>query len=357
MDLEKPLSAQRCDSCRGFLKGVDVSPGGARPVHRRKTFRAFFRYHADEVWQDGEEPVPSLHRRWPRLFKYGVWGATAVLLAGFTWAAWRKWQQYTGSPLEAVGMVREFAIDPRRTEGWRLRAVEAARRAIAASTVEELLPLIERPGVSEEAIRRHHAEREPLPLGSDLDERYILPPAAEAGNAVCFLYRDTAGRPRAMIVTERDGGMKIDWPALVGHGQVSVEEFASTMPRDEKVLRVRARLGHYYNGPFSDDQRWLSVRLADVTDEQVVFGYVERGTVLAEALERTLPDPLARDARGDLPLTVRMASVSDKPAGLAKLSSVVAWTWYLPRGLDSAIAEAAPAASSVTGAGESPPPP
>ena len=321
-------------------------------MHRRKTFRAFFRYHAEEVWQDGETPVPSLHRRWPRLFKYGIWSATTVLMAGFTWAAWRKWQEYRGTPLEAVGMVREFAIDPRRTESWRTRAVEAAHRAITASSVEELLPLIEHPGVAEETIRRHHARRELLPLGSDLDERYILPPAAEAGKAVCFLYRDAAGRPRAMIVTEREGGMKIDWPALVGHGQVTVQEFATAMPREEKVLRVRARMGHYYNGPFSDDRRWLSVRLADVTDEHVVFGYVERGTDLAEALAAALPDPLARDPRGDLPLTVRLASVGDKPAGLARLSSVVAWTWYLPDGLEKAVAGAAPA-----GAGEPPPPP
>jgi hypothetical protein len=228
------------------------------------------------------------------------------------------------------------------TAEWRRKATAVARRAMTATTVEELLPVLHHPEVGEAVIHRYYATEESLPLGSDLDEAYVIPPSeGYRENVVAFPFLDAAKRARAFVVVEKPEGMKVDWPSLVGLGQMSIKEYIRRAPDEVVVLRARARLGHYYNDYFGDSAKWLSVRLSNVTDDVVIHGYYDRSRPAAAWIEQRLPNPEINPGQPDEPVTL----VLKQPAGnfrsdQARIVSLVSTTWYHQDGLKPLIEQA-----------------
>ena len=229
-------------------------------------------------------------------------------------------------------------MDVRLTEPWRLKATAVARKALEAQTVDELLPLLFHPEAGDDVVRRYYETEERLPLGKDLGEEYFIPPGNSPENVVSFSFTDSSGRPRDFVVVEKPGGMLIDWPSLVGLGELLVKSFIEQKPAESVVLRAKARLGHYYNNHFSDSTKWLSIRLSDVTDDNVIHGYVDRRLPIAAAMESYFADPEANRYKPDDPVTV----VVKHPAGntnadQTQILELVSTTWYYPDGLKALI--------------------
>ena len=225
--------------------------------------------------------------------------------------------------------------DIRLTPEWRKRATDLAKKALAAPTADELLPLLYHPEVSDDVIRRYYGSREKLPLGKNLQEDYFVPPGEMTENAVAFWFEDAAQRTRSFVVVEKPNGMIIDWPSLVGYGELPLDDYLKSMPPETIVVRARARVGQYYNDHFANTSAWLSIRLSDVTDETVIHGYISRENPISRLMETAFPDPL-RDKvpRPDEPVIVVLRQPSGNfKADQTEIVSLESRTWYQQNGL------------------------
>jgi hypothetical protein len=336
VDLEKTISDQRCHVCRGFLQGVDVKVGDRRAAkHRKLVIKLAGGAGREPVWQDQEKAIVPLRKRWPRYFRFIIWGGIAGFCVAIIWISVYRWRESLNrEPSPSYTQEEPAPVDVRITERWRREATELARRALAAQSASELLPLLYHPEVDEDVIRRYYATEESLPLGRDLIEEYYIPPGASKENVVAFNFTDGAGRPRAFVVVEKQEGMKIDWPSLVGLGEMSLKDYLQKVPKGVVVMRARARIGEYYNDYFNDSKRWLSVRLSDVIDDNVIHAYFDRELPGVQEVIQALPDPRDRVPRPDSPVIVVL---KHPPGNLAsdqtQMIALLDLTWYRKDGL------------------------
>jgi hypothetical protein len=336
VDLEKTISDQRCHVCRGFLHGVDVKIGDRRAAkHRKLVIKLAGGAGREPVWQDQDKAIVPIRKRWPRYFRFVIWGGIAGFCAAIIWISIYRWRQSLNQERSPTFVQEKpVALDVRLTDRWRKEATELAKRALAVQTAGELLPMLYHPEVDAEVIRRYYATEESLPLGTDLVEEYYIPPGASKENVVAFNFTDASGRPRAFVVVEKKDGMKIDWPSLVGLGEMSLKDYLRKVPKGVVVMRARARIGDYYNDYFNDGKRWLSVRLCDVTDDNVIHAYFDRELPGAQEVVQALPDPQDRVPRPDSPVIVVL---KHPPGNLAsdqtQMIALLALTWYREDGL------------------------
>ena len=341
VDLSKTISDQRCRACGGFLQGVDVSTGEDRTELRRKlVIRNTGDGGREPEWQDQEMAVMPVRHLWPRAFSW------VILITGACFAFIILKILYAksttgGDGSKAVSTQEEPGKeDVRITAAWRTRATDLARKAVAAKTTAELLPLLYHPDVEIEFIRSYYSAEETLPLGTDLDEAYFIPEGSYTENFVAFNYTDSAKHIRAMVVVEKPDGMKIDWPSLVGLGEMSLKNYILNAPEGVIVMRARARIGNYYNNHFSDSKRWLSVRLSDVTDEHVLHAYYDRRAPGADTLEQELPKPDTTTRADDPIMVVIKHQKGDKSPDQTQLIALLSRTWYHQDGLQPFIDQA-----------------
>jgi hypothetical protein len=341
VDLSKTVSDQRCRACRGFLQGVDVSIGDKPKTLKRKTKWKVTGAAAQETeWRDQDNPVIPVRQRWPRFYRWTIAGGLVVFLAAIGWINYLKFRDSIGGHREVFGQKEPTKPDIRVSPEWRKEATDTARKALAARTADELLPFLFHPDASDDAIRRYYAEQENLPLGKDLVKEFIIPTGAYAENVVTFQYFDFTGRMRALALVEKENphAMKIDWGSLTGVGEMSLQEYAKTTPSRGVVIRARARAGEYYNGPFADSSKWLSVRLSSVTDDDVIYGYVDRAFTLAADMEALVPSNPGGEALFDQPVVLILKyPEKDVKREQTRIVALLSDTWYQPRGLQEFI--------------------
>jgi hypothetical protein len=342
VDLTKTVSDQRCRACRGFLQGVDVTVGEKPEYHRKLVVKLTGTRGNEPVWCDQASAVIPIRQRWPRYYRWIVAGGLVIFLVAIFSVGYVKFRDSAHGNWPSLLQAQPPPTDVRMTEEWRLKATAVARKALAAATVDELLPVLYHPEVGDDVIRRYYATEEPLPLGTDLVEAYIIPPGgAYEENVVAFQYLDAAKKPRAFVLVEKPGGMLVDWPSLVGLGEMSIKEYLRRSPAEVVVVRARARIGHYYNDYFSDSSKWLSIRLSDVTDENVIHGYYDRAMPAAAWMEQRFPNSEINPDVPDEPVIM----VLKHPAGnlrsdQTRIVSLVATTWYHQEGLKPLIEQA-----------------
>ena len=83
-----------------------------------------------------------------------------------------------------------------------------------------------------------------------------------------------------------DAGWKIDWESWSGWSEVSWADAVAQRPT--KLVRLRAVVSpiEYYNFYFNEESRWRSFKLESPDGEQLLYGYVERGSPLEKQLSR-----------------------------------------------------------------------
>ena len=343
VDLSRTISDQRCRSCKGFLQGVDVGMTEREAGRKRKLVVKMAGAAGDEPhWEDQAGAVVPLRQRWPRFFRWVIGTGIVLIAVIFVRIGIMKWQESAGG--EAKSNFRQsdpVKVDTINTGEWVDKATAVAKKVIAAKTVGELLPFLYHPEVDDDVIRRYYGSEGTLPLGTDLNETEYVTAGGYKENVAAFQFVDTAGRQRAFVVVEKKDGMKVDWPSFVGLGEMSLKEYIRTAPPGVVVMRARARLGQYYNHFFSDAKRWLSVRLCDVTDENVIHAYYDLSLPGADTLAEELPNPAGKVPRPDVPVVVVLKNPSGNVfSDQTQLIAFISTTWYLEDGLKPLIEHA-----------------
>jgi hypothetical protein len=97
---------------------------------------------------------------------------------------------------------------------------------------------------------------------------------------------------RANFHRNRNGALKLDWESWVAWSEKPWPEFKKDRSQIEVVMRAIASESNYYNYEFSENWRWLAVKLRSPDGLHNVTGYVERNSMLGIALANLIGVPL-----------------------------------------------------------------
>ena len=177
------------------------------------------------------------------------------------------------------------------------RAEPLARKFLAASTVEQLLPLIRNPDTAEARMRSFYPEGKPVPVG--ISKFNVTGEVATNGDFKSVeILTDNFDNKRLVFVNVA-GDLKIDWESWVGWSEMPWAEFRSSKPDSARIFRVNLSPVDYYNFDFLDETKWQSYRLVSPDQESSLYGYVERG---GELDKRIRPGPDS----SSIPLTLKL---------------------------------------------------
>ena len=124
---------------------------------------------------------------------------------------------------------------------------------------------------------------------------------------------------------EGDTGYLIDWESFAGESETGWNEVQQQRPTMPVMLRVLASVDDYYNYEFSDDTRYLCIKLESAAGRRTIYAYCLRESPLARSLL-----PLFGAGR-IAPLTVRIAfPMNAKSSNCVELKELVANRWLLP---------------------------
>jgi len=198
--------------------------------------------------------------------------------------------QITQSPVAALDAVAEPDMKTLLTRSVPSILAEAeplARKFLEATTVEELLPLLRNPDrVKPRLMRAYPQGRLEAPglaqfnVGGDLA-------VSESIAVVKLLTNNFASRQLTFVQTPE--GLKIDWECWAGWSDMTWPEFLAALPVAATTFRVIVRRVDYYNFGFSDDKKWQSYRLESPDGEHLIFGYVQRDSIVERQI-RLGPD-------------------------------------------------------------------
>jgi hypothetical protein len=303
----RPLHKQRCMECGSRL--------GSRPgkVRKRKKSKSFV---------DGMQIRRSRERVWMPML-----GAMLIVVMAVIFGIWMNSRPKPDSAEQ----------EPPAPPPPRFDVKELTAKFMAAKTPEELLPLLRKPVVFEKAVREWCAARPgALPMEGELLS--ITAPRTALGTRLVnadILFKRV---PRAKVLTvETPEGWRVEWPAFTGIADLSVEDFLKKRPDVPVTVLVNARRSDYYNNAYSDEEKWMALRVSDRLDEKPFYVYAKRGDEgLIKSLE-VLP-PGDAPARGQatfyasrrMALRLHFVHPPGEGAPQAQLALVVGDGWYIP---------------------------
>lgn len=155
-------------------------------------------------------------------------------------------------------------------------AMNAMRRFLESPTAEDLRPVIRDPErvwpLLEAYVRRNPWKPfivRRLPARNEVHlNRGLMAGAVEVNDYERFV-----------VAMERTpDGMKVDWEAFAGQGEMTWEEFIEKRPRVPVLMRVSLRPDDFFNQDFRDSSAYTCFRLAAHHDAHRLYAYAKRGS-------------------------------------------------------------------------------
>lgn len=272
---------------------------------------------------------PHLLLRWSI-----VWvAASAVVILGFV-MFWLRAHRTAGIRTNALPVPAEVRVASRFVPPDESEAAEIVRRAIATRDPAMVGNCI-RPGDAAPsevvdfmaATKERDGGIEPLLWLGRLD---VVGMEVE-GVLVGFRGRTPPVHRLALLVPDDAGIWKLDFEAFARWSRPSWKEFLEGRAERMRV-RVLVARDSYYNGPFMDEDHWLSFSLA-TSDLQGLLpdgmenlnGYCRKDSPQAKALERIIGET-ARSRRVTLEIR-RTEAAGDRQF---EITRVLASDWVLP---------------------------
>jgi adenylylsulfate kinase len=140
-------------------------------------------------------------------------------------------------------------------------------------------------------------------------------------------YTSTGPRPFLEIALRResDGSFKLDWESYVGASSMAWEQFTDSRPSDPTTFRVYADIADYYNYEFTDEKKYLSLRLESPDGKTQLFGFLDK---TSETYHKLFGKLLAGQKR--LTLTVKLAYPANPLSrDCVKITQLIADRWLV----------------------------
>ena len=148
----------------------------------------------------------------------------------------------------------------------------------SARTVEEMLPFVRQPERVEPLMRKYYQTHPIVPVEEvKLQSQYALP--IESSTFV-ILTAAIPDAPSRIFLAEVDNDLqiRIDWESDASYLPVDIAEYIAEKPTEPVNLRVFANPDNFYVYEFSDSTKYQCFKLTFRDNDELLFGYVERGS-------------------------------------------------------------------------------
>lgn len=137
----------------------------------------------------------------------------------------------------------------------------------------------------------------------------------------------TDGDSLPLLLEEKDDEFKIDWESEVSYQPIALKQFREERPQGATDFRFYVMPDRFYAYEFRDESKWRCYKLTARNSEEYFFGYLERGSLLEQEMNKvTAWDPLKKP--NIVPLLLR---VSFPPAGRGlrtlRIEEIVSKRW------------------------------
>jgi hypothetical protein len=137
--------------------------------------------------------------------------------------------------------------------------------------------------------------------------------------------------PFLFFFVHSSGKLKLDWEASMSLGEKTIKELIRHPLAEPTVMRVVVERSPYYL-PDLKEQDFESFRLTIPGDENVIWGYAQRGSPQVSALEKVLQQGgILVEGSHSGRATVRLTATEDKKASKRFfISEVIHPNWVMP---------------------------
>ena len=153
-------------------------------------------------------------------------------------------------------------------------AKEAVKAYMGSSTLSARLKHVRRPETVAPLMEAYFGENELYPLKIWNFEQ--VEPRSIEGRPFWYAVVNTPEGREIVLLEKTSEGFKIDWETHVGLNPMVPEDYVRERPEGEKQFRVYVSPDEYYNGPFSDPEKYLSAKLEFANSGVTIFGYIEK---------------------------------------------------------------------------------
>ncbi|MEM8953008.1 MAG: hypothetical protein AAGD22_02545 [Verrucomicrobiota bacterium] len=150
----------------------------------------------------------------------------------------------------------------------------------SATSPEEMARYVRKPQRTLQLMREYYADEPLEPSDFQLTGSVNFEIDRNTGDIFYFLdVTLDGGIEHRGVVLEREGtSYKIDWESYVGYSEMPWATFLETRPSFPLLFRVKVAPDNYFNYQFSDEEKYVCLRLTDLNGLDTCFGYVERGS-------------------------------------------------------------------------------
>jgi hypothetical protein len=190
----------------------------------------------------------------------------------------------------AVSVVDE-AAEQREAENLVNNIETALRSYFAAASIESRLQWVRFPE-RVEPMMRTYAEAFPQTPSPLQTIRVLQPLPIEHQTQFWMASVELAkGERRELLIECMDKGPRIDWETMVCYQPMPWDEFAARNAIGKSLdFRLYVEPSSFYSHEFRNEAEWACYRLSAPNAEQVMFGYVRRGTELDAELSKLTND-------------------------------------------------------------------
>ena len=275
----------------------------------------------ESMW--GEESRSGKFRPWGWFFLAGciltaavIWSLISVKKADKVIAAIRN---------QTIEILEDEAAQQKEAERLINDMESVMRRFFTSTTIENRLRWVRFPERVAPMMEDYHKDH-PL-LANPLQKvRSLQPLPIDFTNqfwmATVLL---ASGDVQELILECTEKGPRVDWETMVYHQPMSWDEFATGRPAARSVdFRLYVHPGVFYSHAFANENEWACYRLSAPHEEQVMFGYVRRGSGLANELEALTKS----SGRASLILRLRIPEALNSPMGVL-IEKIISPRWLL----------------------------
>ncbi len=263
----------------------EITEGGEDHGHRKRRRRR--KGGEDLSWEHHHVDNRSRHGEGRQMRRFFIGGVMLLGLIVAGLAIFLREQPkptpVSATPTDVVESAPEtVTAPPRGDQAVLAEAQPLAEKFLAATTVDELLPLVRHPDITGPRMKKYYPDGKVAAPGLSRFNPGQQVSMLGRLRSIPVITKDFETKP--LVVTETPGAMKVDWESWVGWSDMTWDEFRQTKPSAEQVFRVTLSPVDYYNFAFADDKRWQSYRLESPDREHALYGYAEKGSTLDQRL-------------------------------------------------------------------------
>jgi hypothetical protein len=239
-----------------------------------------------------------------------------------------------GAPVSVAGKRPELDQQQQyflERSGELIEAAEALLgRYAAATSVAEVLPLVrdaERVKSRMEKLWQPWGAGVPFAPGED-PVSFIT---QESGRpAICLAGRKGDFSRFEMVFVREGDGLKLDWEASLGIGEVQIAELRDGVPVAGRTVRALVRPADFHPAEFPED-RFRSYQLGDAGGEHFVWAFAPAGSAVAAAFEAEFNEgTVLLKKSGETRATVRLAAAGGAGGNCFELTEMLHKGWVTP---------------------------